>query len=54
MNLTDKVVNTPSAVHSSEFDFNGVGVAGKSSGDPMVVPEHRLTNSNGKVILELL
>ena len=40
--------------HSSEFDFNGVGVAGKSSGDPMVVPEHRLTNSNGKVILELL
>ena len=40
--------------HSSEFDFNGVGVAGKSSGDPMVVPEHRLTKSNGKVILELL
>ena len=40
--------------HSSEFDLYGVGVAGKSSGDSMVVPEHRLINSNGKVILELL
>ena len=40
--------------HSSEFDLYGVGVAGKSSGDSMFVPEHRLINSNGKVILELL
>ena len=39
---------------SSEFDFNGEGVAGKSSGDPMVVPEDRFTNSNRKVILEIL
>ena len=39
--------------HSSEFDSNGLGVAGKSSGDPMIVPVHKLTGSNGKVILEL-
>ena len=39
--------------HSSEFDANGIGVAGKSSGDPMIVPEHKLTSSNGKVVLEL-
>ena len=39
--------------HSSEFDSNGLGVAGKSSGDPMIVPEHKLTSSNGKVVLEL-
>ena len=38
--------------HSSEFDSKGLGVAGKSSGDPMIVPEHKLTTSNGKVILE--
>ena len=40
--------------HSSEFDSNGLGVAGKSSGDPMIIPEHMLTNSNGKVVLELV
>ena len=40
--------------HSSEFDSNGLGVAGKSSGDPMIVPEHKLTSSNGKVVLELI
>ena len=39
--------------HSSEFDSNGLGVAGKSSGDPMIVPEHKLSSSNGKVVLEL-
>ena len=39
--------------HSSEFDSNGLGVAGKSSGDPMIVPEHKLNSSNGKVVLEL-
>ncbi len=39
--------------HSSEFDSNGLGVAGKSSGDLMIVPEHQLTSSNGKVMLEL-
>ena len=39
--------------HSSEFDSNGLGVAGKSSGDPMIIPEHKLNSSNGKVILEL-
>ena len=39
--------------HSSEFDSNGLGVAGKSSGDPMIVPEHKLTGSNEKVVLEL-
>ncbi|MDC3108033.1 Rieske 2Fe-2S domain-containing protein [Paracoccaceae bacterium] len=39
--------------HSSEFDSNGLGVAGKSSGDLMIIPEHKLTNSNGKVVLEL-
>ena len=39
--------------HSSEFDTNGLGVAGKSSGDPMIVPEHKLNSSNGKVVLEL-
>ena len=39
--------------HSSEFDSNGLGVAGKSSGDPMIVPEHKLTRSKGKVVLEL-
>ncbi len=39
--------------HSSEFDANGMGVAGKSSGDRMIVPEHRLNISNGKVVLEL-
>ena len=40
--------------HSSEFDSNGLGVAGKSSGDQMIVPEHKLTKSTGKVILEIL
>ena len=40
--------------HSSEFDSNGLGVAGKSSGDSMIVPEHKLTSSNGKVVLELV
>ena len=30
--------------HSSEFDLNGLGVAGKSSGDPMIVPERALTS----------
>lgn len=39
--------------HQSEFDANGVGVAGKSSGDPMTVPPHELVNSDGKVVLEL-
>ena len=39
--------------HSSEFDSNGLGVAGKSLGDPMIVPEHKLTRSNEKVLLEL-
>ena len=39
--------------HSSEFDSNGLGVAGKSSGDRMIVPDHKLTSSNGKVVLEL-
>ena len=39
--------------HSSEFDSNGMGVAGKSSGDPMIIPEHKLSSSNGKVVLEL-
>ena len=39
--------------HSSEFDSNGLGVAGKSSGDPMIVPEYKLNSSNGKVVLEL-
>ena len=39
--------------HSSEFDSNGLGVAGKSSGDPMIIPEHKLNSSNGKVVLEL-
>ena len=39
--------------HSSEFDSNGLGVAGKSSGDYMIVPEHKLTSSNGIVVLEL-
>ena len=39
--------------HSSEFDLNGLGVAGKSSGDRMIVPEHKLSRSNGKVVLEL-
>ena len=39
--------------HSSEFDSNGLGVAGKSSGDPMIVPEHKLNSSNGKIVLEL-
>ena len=39
--------------HSSEFDSNGLGVAGKSSGDPMIVPEHKLNSSEGKVVLEL-
>ncbi len=39
--------------HSSEFDSNGLGVAGKSSGDPMIVPEHKLTSSDGKVVLQL-
>ena len=39
--------------HSSEFDSNGLGVAGKSSGEPMIIPEHKLNSSNGKVILEL-
>ena len=40
--------------HSSEFDSNGLGVAGKSLGDKMVVPEHKLTRSEGKVTLEIL
>ena len=39
--------------HSSEFDSNGLGVAGKSSGDPMIIPEHKLNSSNGRVVLEL-
>ena len=39
--------------HSSEFDSNGLGVAGKSSGDPMIIPKHKLSSSNGKVVLEL-
>ena len=39
--------------HSSEFDSNGMGVAGKSSGDPMIIPEHKLSSSNGKIVLEL-
>ena len=39
--------------HSSEFDSNGLGVAGKSSGDSMIFPEHKVTISNGKVVLEL-
>ena len=39
--------------HSSEFDSNGLGVVGKSSGDPMIIPEHKLNSSNGKVVLEL-
>ena len=39
--------------HSSEFDSNGLGVAGKSSGDPMIVPEHKVNSSNGKVVLKL-
>ena len=39
--------------HSSEFDSNGLGVAGKSSGDPMIIPKHKLSRSNGKVVLEL-
>ena len=39
--------------HSSEFDSSGLGVAGKSSGDPMIVPEHKLNSSDGKVVLEL-
>ena len=39
--------------HSSEFDSNGLGIAGKSSGDPMIVPEHKLISSNGKVVLQL-
>ena len=40
--------------HSSEFDSNGLGVAGKSSGDSMIFPEHKLTISYGKVVLELV
>ena len=39
--------------HSSEFDSNGLGVAGKSSGEPMIVPEYNLTISDDKVVLEL-
>jgi hypothetical protein len=31
----------------------GLGVAGKSSGDPMIIPKHKLNSSNGKVVLEL-
>ena len=42
-----------SRYHSSEFDSNGLGVAGKSSGDPMIVPEHKVNSSNGKVVLKL-
>mgnify|MGYP001267014566 CR=1 FL=1 len=40
--------------HSSEFDSNGLGVAGKSLEDKLVVPEHKLTNSERKVTLEIL
>ena len=39
--------------HSSEFDSNGLGVSGASLGDPMIIPEHKLNASNGKVLLEL-
>lgn len=39
--------------HLSEFDSNGTGVAGKSSGEAMIVPEHELVFSGEQVVLEL-
>ena len=45
------------SLQDDSVDYSGTGqtqfVAGKSSGDPLIVPEYKLTRSNGKVLLEL-
>ena len=45
------------SLQDDSVDYSGTRqtqfVAGKSSGDPLIVPEYKLTRSNGKLLLEL-